>query len=93
MALDRPALQTMLADRDMTLLLMDGFDEAFIGWTTRINEPDCAVYDYDAMVRICMWRDGMSDDEAVEYIEYNCIGAWVGEQTPYILRKLNGTYA
>jgi len=45
------------------------------------------------MVRICMWRDGMSDDEAVEYIEYNCIGAWVGEQTPYILRKLNGTYA
>lgn len=93
MALDRPALQTMLADRDMTLLLMDGFDAAFIGWTSRINEPDVAVYDYDAMVRVCMWRDGMSDDEATEYIEFNCIGAWVGEQTPYILRRLNGEYA
>jgi hypothetical protein len=26
--------------------------------------------------------DGMTDEEAIEYFEYNQIGAWVGEQTP-----------
>lgn len=73
----------------MTLLLMDGFDEAFIGYTTRMNQPDCAVYDYTKMMNVLIFRDGMSPDEAQEYIEYNCMGAWVGEQTPYIVHKLH----
>jgi hypothetical protein len=86
---DRPAIQKALEDADMNLLLMDGFDEAFIGFTTRINEPDVAVYDYDKMVETLMFRDSMSAEEAEEYIEYNCQGAWVGEQTPYIVRGLS----
>lgn len=85
----RPALDKALKEADLTLLLMDGFDEAFIGYTTRINEPVVAVYDYDKMVEVLMFRDGLSADDAGEYIEYNCQGAWVGEQTPYIVRKLH----
>jgi|APGre2960657444_1045066.scaffolds.fasta_scaffold290200_1 hypothetical protein len=93
MSLDRPAIQEILSDREMNLLLMDGFDEAIIGYTTRMNQPDCAVYDYDTMVNVCMWRDGMTDEEAIEYIEFNCQGAWMGEETPYIVRRFDGKYA
>jgi hypothetical protein len=35
----------------------------------------------------------MSPEEAEEYIEFNCIGAWVGEQTPIIVRGLGVLYA
>jgi len=84
----RTEIDAALRDADMSLLLMDGFDDAFIGYTTRMNQPDCAVYDYDKMVETLMFRDSMTADEAEEYIEYNCQGAWVGEQTPYIVRGL-----
>lgn len=86
----RPRLNihNALLDAGMTLLLMDGFDEAFIGYTTRMNQPDCAVYDHDLMVETLMFRDSMTAEEAEEYIEFNCQGAWVGDQTPYILRRV-----
>jgi hypothetical protein len=66
-------------------LLMDGFDEALIGFSQRINEPLLAVYSWEKMMDVCIERDGMDDEEAEEYISYNCIGAWVGEQTPIIV--------
>lgn len=72
-------------------LLMDGFDEACIGFSQRINEPVLAVYSYDKMVEVLMTRDSMDDEEAEEYIEYNCVGAWIGEQTPIIVRSLENT--
>ena len=61
-----------------TVMLMDGFDEAFIGWSQRINEPILAVYSWDLMMKVCVERDGMTDEEADDYISYNCLGAWVG---------------
>ena len=44
-----------------------------------------AVYDRQKCIEILMERDGMSDEEAVEYFEYNVTGAWVGEYTPIFL--------
>ena len=37
-------------------------------------------------------KDGMSEEESIEYFEYNQIGAWVGDTTPCFLTKqdLNG---
>lgn len=91
--MNREEIDQTLKDREMNLLLMDGFDEAFIGYTYRINEPETAVYSHDAMVNILMSRDGMTDEEALEYISFNCVGAWVGEQTPHIVFGLSdGSY-
>ena len=70
-------------------LLMGGFDEAIIGFSQRINEPVLAVYSFEKMMAVCMKRDGMTDEEAEEYISYNCIGAWVGEKTPIIVMPFN----
>ena len=69
-------------------LLMDGFDEALIGFSQRINEPLLAVYKWQRMVQILKNRDKMSYEDAVEYIEYNCIGAWIGEKTPIIVMPI-----
>lgn len=61
-------------------LLADGFELALIGITCGI-EPR-AVYDINKMIAILMGRDRMEYDDAVEYLEYNVIGAYVGEKTP-----------
>jgi len=37
---------------------------------------------------VLMFRDEMPYDEAVEYIEFNVVGAWVGEQTPMFVRSI-----
>lgn len=69
------------------ILLMDGFDEAFIGVGARINLPPVAIYNRMKMVKILVTRDGMTYDEADEYISYNCEGAWVGDTTPIIVNS------
>ncbi len=67
---------------------MDGFDDAIIGYSQRINDPTLAVYSWELMVKILMERDGMTDEEAMDYIDFNCLGAWVGERTPIIVLPL-----
>jgi hypothetical protein len=49
-------------------------------------EPVVA-YDYDKVIKILM-VDGCTYEEAVEYHEFNQIGAWVGGKTPAFV-KLN----
>lgn len=78
----------LLAELEEDILVMDGFDDAIIGYSQRINDPTLAVYSWELMVKILMERDGMSDEEAMEYIDYNCLGAWVGERTPIIVLPL-----
>ena len=85
----RKKINEALMERDESALLMDGFDEALIGFSQRINEPLLAVYSWEKMMDVCMSRDGMTDEEADEYISFNCIGAWIGEQTPIIVMPLS----
>ena len=54
-----------------------------------MNEPPLAVYSYPLMAETLMLRDGMSYEEAEEYIDFNVAGAWVGEQTPIIIHPIN----
>ena len=84
----RERINEILLQQDENALLMDGFDEALIGFSQRINEPLLAVYSYSKMMNSLMERDGMTDEEAMEYIDYNCVGSWVGEQTPIIVMPL-----
>lgn len=81
----RNEVHEFLSELDESVVLMDGFDDAIIGFAERINTPLLAIYDWDKMVDILMTRDGMEYEEAVEYIAYNCMGAWVGDGTPMIM--------
>ena len=84
----RKKINIYLKEREENVILMDGFDEALIGFSQRINEPLLAIYSWEKMIDVCTDRDGMTYEEASEYIDYNCIGAWIGDQTPIIVMPL-----
>jgi hypothetical protein len=42
------------------------------------------VYDYTKIVSN-LQKDGMSEEEAIEYVEFNIAGAWVGKGTPALI--------
>ena len=86
--MNREQIDRHLKNIGESALLMDGFDEACIGFSQRINEPILAVYSYLKMVDTLIERDGMDYEEATEYIDYNCLGAWIGEQTPIIVMPI-----
>jgi len=70
-------------------LLADGFDDAIIGICERFGNDPVVAYDKDKCINILVQRDGMSYEEAVEYFDFNVLGAYVGKGTPvYILNTL-----
>ena len=47
------------------------------------------VYSYDKILDILMIEDKMTEREAIDYIEYNIAGSYVGELTPILVRSLD----
>ncbi len=70
-------------------LSADGFDEAIVGIAERCGQPALLVYDRHKCIKILV-RDGMTEEEAVEYFDFNVSGAWVGEHTPIWMDTLDG---
>lgn len=67
------------------VLLADGFEKAFIGVGSAYYNAPCAVYDYEKCLTVLM-ENGCDYEEAIEYFEFNVIGAYVGKQTPIFVR-------
>ena len=59
----------------------DGLEDALIG-TGRQFTQELMVYSVKKVLEILMTRDGMSDDDAREFFEFNIVGAYVGPGTP-----------
>lgn len=59
-------------------LKADGFDDAIIGYTTE----GLIVYNITKMIDILIRRDAMSHIDALEYLDFNVFGAYVGETQP-----------
>jgi len=69
----------MLSEANAEMLFADGFDEALMGTDAT---SFCAVYDYEKCLKILVDRDGMSREEAHEFMEFNVVSAYVGDFTP-----------
>ena len=67
----------------------DGFDEAIIGYTRIAGRKDVLAYDYWKCIDILKKRDGMSAEDAIEFMEFNVICAYVGELTPAFIYETN----
>jgi len=63
---------------DPEAIVWDGFDEAIIGRDNRGR----LVYDIDLMVETLRRDDDMSDEEAMEFLDYNTLNTFVGDLTP-----------
>ena len=46
------------------------------------------VYDRDKLVKNFMKKDGMTFEEAEEWVSYNIESAYIGETTPLILERI-----
>lgn len=71
---------------DVVILESYSYDDALIG----VTEDGRAVYDYDKMVTWLMEKEDWSQDEAIEWIEYNTIRAldYAGPEAPIIMYSI-----
>ncbi len=81
--MDKEDLIDRLHELNPEALRADNFEDALIGIGTQFNMA-LAVYDWEECVELCI-KDGMEYDEAVEYMDFNVTGAYMGKGTPIFL--------
>jgi hypothetical protein len=67
------------------VMTMDGYDDAIIGVVERIG-LEVVCYDLDKVIAILM-KQGMNEEDAWEWYQFNMVGSWVGEKTPVFLQR------
>jgi len=85
----REWLLDQIADGSPGAILLDGLDEAILGYGQRGTGDYIAVYDFDGIVDL-LTRKGMDRGDALEHFDYNIQGTWAGEGTPVIVYQYDG---
>jgi len=76
---------------DAEFLSADGFEEAILGVVfDNSNGETRLAYSKCKCLEILMRRDRMTEEEAIEYFDFNVEGAYMGEKTPI---WVNDTFA
>jgi hypothetical protein len=74
-------------EMDNGMLTMDGYDDCIVGIVERFGMEPIVCYDKDKVLQRHR-DDGMIYEEAIEFFEYNQLGAWVGDRTPCFISPL-----
>ena len=77
-----------MEDEEERMVKADGLDDAILGTGGRINMDEVIIYSYDKCVNIFMDRDKMTYEEAIEWMEFNVVGAWWGPKTPLFMHEI-----
>ena len=64
------------------LMFANNFDNAIIGVSMGISSGTKVVYDAEKMAETLVVSEGITEQEAWEYLEFNTFNAYVGENTP-----------
>jgi hypothetical protein len=72
---------------ELELLQADGFDDAIIGLEPLSGK---VIYDIDLMVSVLV-DEGLSSEEAIEYLDYNVLNTYVGENTPIYIQTIENS--
>ena len=84
-------IRDVLADENPEAICYDGMDEALIGIyrgdlaRQLMLERSIAVYSYVKFIEVYIKRDGMSEEEAIEFFDYNVAGWYIGKYQPLII--------
>ena len=79
--------QEIIENYGEEILMMDGYDDCIIGVVEQFGRPPIVCYNRELVIRKLM-DEGMSEEESIEFFEYNQIGAWVGDYTPCFITLL-----
>ena len=71
-------LKQAIVSKNPEAMLVDGHDDALAGYDTKGR----AIYFTDHIIGTLMQRDGMTEEEAFEFFNFNIECAYVGEYTP-----------
>lgn len=63
-------------------LTVDGYDDCIIGIGQRFGIEPFFIYDEKKMLEKMVNEDGMTYEEAVDFFEYNILGAYISESNP-----------
>ncbi len=77
----------LLQERGESVMFADGLEEAFIGIGYQFDDP-IAIYSKSKAIQ-CFIDQGMDEEQALEYFDYNVVGANVGGATPIFLEDDN----
>lgn len=71
-------------------VVFPGFEEACVGIAPigMENPHPRAIYDTDKVIQILMDRDGMAEEEATEYFEYNIAGQFIAPMPPLFIERI-----
>lgn len=78
-------IREFLKENDPDAILFDDMDAALVGVAKQFTNH-LAVYDYEKSVEVFM-KQGMDREGAIEWIEFNVIGAYLGEHTPVFINN------
>jgi len=70
-----------IAELNPEARLADGFDDCICGY----EKDGRVIYSVPLMIETLMQRDGMEEDEAIEFFEFNIECAYVGEYIPIFM--------
>ena len=82
--MNRIAISEQYGDELMFLNPPEQFDDCIIGVATRCGMDNVVVYDQGKVIKALI-EDGMSEEDAQEWYEFNILGSYVGENTPMFL--------
>ena len=85
--MDRELLAELYGDELLFLDPPERFDACIAGIVSRSGTPASVVYDRRKVINALI-EDGMDEDEAYEYFDFNIADAYVGEHTPFFLETL-----
>jgi hypothetical protein len=78
-------MDPLLEELNPEALLADGLESAYVGFTINFHHQNVAVYDYRKCIGILVDRDGMTEEEADEFLAFNTLDAYVGPNGPLFI--------
>jgi hypothetical protein len=75
-----------LEEMNPEALLADGLEDALVGYTVNHHHAHVAVYDIAKCIEVLVKRDGMTHEDADEFLSFNTLGAYVGPNGPLFVR-------
>lgn len=82
---ERTVFRAIMSEVNPEAIAFDGFDEAILGMANRPNMPTVLAYDYSQMIDILMRDSDMTEEDAIEFFEFNIASLWAGPNTPVII--------
>ena len=78
-----------IRETNLDLVFFEGYEDAVIGLTcSQPNRSPVVAYDFGKCINILMERDGMDQDTALEYFNFNTLRMGLGEKTPIFVDQL-----